>query len=259
MPAAEPKPLEMIDAAVAPSHAFSHPVIEEVNWSVEEGECWVVGGLPGTGKSDLMAAAAGMHRLSRGTHRLFGRDLAALPEEERVHIRLRVGLVFGNEGRLFRHLTIAENLSLPFSYHSNCEPEEAEGHIRAVLEATGLASIATRHPTSINRNLRPRAALARALMLRPDLLLLDDPLRGLDLRETRWWMDFLRQLREGHPIMHRKRVTLGVATDDFIPWLGQGDKFALIENGRWLFLGGAEDLQKREEPLLREMLEARRR
>ena len=84
-------------------------------WTVAAGDYWVVGGLPGTGKSDLLATAAGLQRPLRGTHLLFGEDLARLDEPALIQKRLRVGLVFENGGRLFNRLTVAENLALPFA------------------------------------------------------------------------------------------------------------------------------------------------
>src|SRR6185503_1839481 len=105
--------LEMINVAVASAQSPVTPAVEGVDWRVSEGDYWVVAGLPGSGKSDLLATAAGLQRPLSGTHLLFGKEPTQSPESELLSERLRVGLVFENGGRLFNHLTVAENVALP--------------------------------------------------------------------------------------------------------------------------------------------------
>src|SRR5258708_751146 len=111
--------LEMIDVSVPSLHFPAVTVVDQVQWTVRRGESWVIGGLAASGKSDLLSTAAGLMRPQRGVIRLFGHDLRHLPEEERLPIQLRVGIVFGDGGRLFNQMTVAENLSLPLCYHRN--------------------------------------------------------------------------------------------------------------------------------------------
>lgn len=244
----------MIEVGVAASHAPDLPVIEGVNWTVALGEFWVVGGSSGSGKSDLLATAAGLLRPLQGVHRLFGLELNRIEEEELIRQRRRVGLVFGNEGRLFHQMTIAENLALPLCYHRNCDPAEVRETVETILEQTGLSAVALRTPTHVNRSLRSRIALARALALQPELLLLDNPLRESDPAQRRWWIEFLNGLCVGHEVLSQRRATIVVATDDFRPWLGAGQRFALITGNRWLTIGGRAELEGCGEPLLRELL-----
>lgn len=246
--------LEMLDVSIAASHAPEFPVIEGVDWTVQAGDFWVVGGSSGSGKSDLLATAAGLLRPVRGVHRLFGQELIQLDEEELIRQRRRVGLVFGNEGRLFNQLSIAENLALPLCYHRNCAAPEVRDRVEEILEHTGLSAMANRTPASVNRSLRSRVALARALTLQPELLLLDNPVRESDPTQRRWWIEFLSGLCAGHAVLSRRHTTIVVATDDFRPWLGAGEKFALIARNRWLTIGTRPALAGCEEPLLRELL-----
>ena len=249
--------IEMVNTAVASLSRPEVVLIAGINWTVSIRDCWVVGGLPGSGKSDLLSTAAGLMRPHSGTYRLFDREIWELPEEEQVQTRLRAGLVFANEGRLFSQLTVAENLALPICYHRNCRLGAAQDRVRAILEFTGLASLAHSTPGTISRNMRLRAGLARALALDPELLLLDNPLRSMDSREMRWWLDFLGELRAGHEVMNGRKMTLIIAVDDFRPWMEHGEKFALLKNEQWLFLGGRSDLRTHEEPLLHELLSGR--
>lgn len=242
----------MINVAVASARLPESPSVEGIDWCVFAGDYWVVGGLPGSGKSDLLATAAGLQRPLSGTHLLFGNDLTQLPESELLAERLRIGLVFENGGRLFSHLTVAENIALPLRYHRDCSEEEVQQRMKAILELTELTDQAELWPVQTTRAWRQRAGLARALALQPEILLLDNPLGRLDQRHARWWIDFLARLAAGHEFMNGKPLTLIVAPEDLRPWINRGRQFALIKNRRWLSFGDRTDLAADSEPLLRE-------
>jgi ABC-type transporter Mla maintaining outer membrane lipid asymmetry ATPase subunit MlaF len=236
--------LELRDATIPALDAPARPMIEAVDWSVTAGEYWVIGGRPGSGKSDLLAVAAGLVRPLCGRHRLFGRELTGRQGDELLPERLRVGLVFDDGGRLFSAMTVRDNVALPLCYHRHCAPEAVRDRVNAVLEATGLTALGNRPGGRINRSWRQRAALARALALEPEALLLDNPLTGLDPRQVRWWLEFVDALVAGHPVLGGRPATLVVATDELRPWRQRGDHFALIDGGRWRLVGGRADLER---------------
>jgi ABC-type transporter Mla maintaining outer membrane lipid asymmetry ATPase subunit MlaF len=246
--------IELIDVAVSSGNVPERPVLEQVNWTIESRDFWVVGGLPNSGKSDLLATAAGLLRPLRGEHRIFGVPMTALSEGELVRHKSRIGLVFGNEGRLFNQLTVAENLALPFCYHHNCPVREVNEKVDAMLRHMELSEYATSTPAAISRTLRPRVALARALMLEPEVLLLDEPLRGMDPRQVRWWLEFLEQLARGHELTGGRPLTVAVTVDDLREWVVHATLFAVITGRRLLVLGGREQLKNHPEPLLQELL-----
>jgi phospholipid/cholesterol/gamma-HCH transport system ATP-binding protein len=252
-PQANQTVIEMIDVDVPSLHSPTLAVVEHVNWTVRQSEYWVVAGLPASGKSDFLATAAGLVRPRGGLHKLFGQDLVHLPDDERLRLQLRVGVVFGQGGRLFSHLTVAENLALPVCYHSNCPPGEANPRVQAVLEAMELSHVRASRPTAINRSLRQRVGLARALVLAPSLLFLDSPLAGIDPHEARWWLSFLRKLSEGHPLIKGHKATLIVATEDLQPWADQGCQFSLLQEGRFLVVGSRTDLLEKRAQVLPEL------
>ena len=227
---------------------------ETIDWRVAAGDYWVIGGLPAAGKSDLLATAAGLQRPAQGRIVLFGQETEHMGEEELLRERLRVGLVFSDGGRLFNHFTVAENVALPLCYHHNCPVAEVWEPVQAILELTGLTALAHNTPGVIGRSWRQRVGLARALALKPELLLLDNPLASLDLRQTRWWLDFLAGLSEGHPFMAGKKTTLAVTAGDLRPWVEQGRQFALLQQNRFLPLGDKDEMNVSTEPLLHELL-----
>ena len=227
---------------------------QPIDWRVAAGDYWVIGGLPAAGKSELLGIAAGLQQPAQGQQYLFGQELGQMTEEDLLRARLRVGMVFADGGRLFNHLTLAENVALPLCYHRNCPLAELWEPVQAILELTGLSSLAHVTPGAAGRGWRQRAGLARALALKPELLLLDNPLAGLDPRQTRWWLDLLASLFAGHPLMESKKMTLVVATGDLRPWAEQGRQFALLHQHGLRPMGGPAELAMSAEPLLQDLL-----
>lgn len=219
--------IEMVDATLTSLLDSARVVAEEVNWSVMPGDYWVVGGLHGAGKSDFIAAAAGILLPTRGTYRLFGKKVEYGFEHELVETRLRVGVVFDG-GRLLNHLTLAENVALPMQYHLALPHDKLTARVSELLDAVDLLSLANAFPASISRNRQQRVGLARALALQPEVLLLDAPLTGLDPNDATWWIEMLDQLVAGHPTMAGKPVTLVATAHDFRPWRGHARQFAAL-------------------------------
>ena len=253
---ARPPVIEMFDTAVTAAREPDTTVVSGVNWRVLLDDFWVIGAPPGSGKSDLLATAAGLQRPGRGVHRLFGRELSALGEAERLRERLRVGVVFEAGARPFAHLTVADNVALPLRYHREGSEADIRQRVGEVLEATGLAEVADRMPAQFVRSMHPRVGLARALALAPEVLLLDNPLAGLDPRQTRWWLDFIGSLAVGHPTLKGRKMTLVVACDHMRPWMSRGRQFALLKDKQLLPLGDRAELEHCNEPLLRELVAA---
>jgi phospholipid/cholesterol/gamma-HCH transport system ATP-binding protein len=244
--------LEMREVTVTSLKDPAKVVLEGVNWTVMAGDFWAVAGLLRSGKSDLMALAAGIMRPTRGTYRLFGKELIAGFEQERLELRLRVGLVFDG-GQLLHQLTLAENVALPLRYHLGAGSDLDE-RLAALIQFTGLEPWADGHPADLTRNWQQRFGLARALALKPEVLLLDNPLTGLDPRDAGWWLDTVEALAAGHPILDHRPVTLVVTGDDLRPWGRRARQFAVLKNHQFLALGNRADLASHPDPLLQDLL-----
>ena len=227
-------------------------VIEDVNWRVEAGEYWLVAGMHGSGKSDFVAMTGGLMPPRAGSYRLFGRDMPVFDDEEILE-RLRLGLVF-EDGHLLRRLTVAENLALPLQYHRGANRYEAGERVAAMLEQTDLARWADTPSGALGRNWQKRAGLARALMLEPEVLVMDNPLGGLDLRHTIWWLDFLDQLSKGGGFLNGRGMTLVATGEDLRLWQHRAGNFALLKQGRLVTLGKRPALAGHAEPLVKELL-----
>ncbi len=242
-----PEPaLEMIDVSVPRMAEPDRPVLEGVNWQVSPGDYWFVGGLHRSGKSDLMALAAGVLRPLKGSYRLFGAELPEGYEQDPIGERLRIGLVFDG-GQLIHDLTIEENVALPLCYHQNLSVAEARERIAPLLALVELDPVAKGSPSALSRNRQQRAGLARALVLKPEVLLLDNPLSGLDPEDAVWWLDILDHLSRGHELLEGRGITLVATGDDFRPWTNRPRQFALLKGHQFSVLEKAPSNEKADE------------
>lgn len=244
--------IEMSGVAAVALRDPTRLAVEAVDWRVAAGDFWVLAGMQSTGKSDFLMLTAGLTTPAAGSYRLFGEAMPVF-ESARLATRLRLGVVFEG-GRLSNDLTVGENVALPLRYHHNLTAAEASGRVAELLSWTDLAHRVYARPGLLSRAERRRAGLARALMLRPEVLLLDGPLTGLDARQTAWWLGFLDQLAAGHEAVGGRPMTLAVTTETLWPWRGHGRQFALLAERRFEALGGWEDVERSASMVVREML-----
>lgn len=247
-------PIEMRGVTMAAIQDPDFLVLKDVNWSVAPGEFWVVGAPHSSGKSDFLMTAAGLLPPVAGSYKFYG-NLTRMFDESRLHDRLRMGFVF-EHSQLFHYLTVAENVALPLRYHQNLGVDEALAAIDELLAAMHLKPIADVRPPDLPQSWHKRAGLARALVLRPDILLADNPLGALDARHSLWWRRFLDELSLGHTCLGSKPLTIVVTTDDFRPWRGDRLQFALLKEQSFVPLGSWNQLIATDEPLVKELLAA---
>ncbi len=248
----QPAVIEMRDVTVAAMRDDSLTVVEAVNWSVLAKQFWVVGGQQYSGKSDLLMLAGGLMIPAGGDCRLFGCETASLGEAQLAE-RLRAGFVFQG-GRLFDRMTVAENVALPLRYHQNLNLADTAVVVEEMLELLELTPFTGVTPANLAANWRSRVALARALILKPELLLLDNPFSGLGLRHRQWLLRFLDQLWRGHAWLDGRPMTVVVTTDDLRPWQAPDRQFALLHEKTFLPLGAGQNLATHRHPALRELL-----
>ncbi len=176
-------------------------VLDSVSLAIEPGEIVSIAGRSGSGKSTLLHVAAGIELPSEGAVRLGGRDLAGLPDAERSQLRGRsVGLVF-QFFHLVPYLTVRENVLLPARIArvrevpgAEGDPNEVDAAADRLLAAVGLEGRAREPARRLSGGEMQRTAIARALLLRPALLLADEPTGNLDARGAGAVADLLFRL-----------------------------------------------------------------
>lgn len=167
--------LECIDVTVG----YETPILEHIDIQVAQGEIVALLGASGCGKSTLLRSLCGLLPPLSGEVRLFGESLYDLDEQERATLVRRLGFAFQNDA-LFSSLTIEENVALPLRELTRLPDSVIREMVRMRLELVGIADLARRFRAQISGGQRKRAALARASILDPQLILCDEPTAGLD-------------------------------------------------------------------------------
>src|SRR5687767_14492381 len=126
--------IELNDLSVGNARSSQKTMLEAVNWKVNAGDFWVVGGLQSSGKTDLLHTLALLQKPEKGTYFLFGKETSQLDPGDLLEQRMKIGMVFDNGGRMFSHLNVKENVALPLRYHQNLLVAQAERTVKRLLE-----------------------------------------------------------------------------------------------------------------------------
>lgn len=154
-------------------------VLAGVNLDIERGKNTVILGPSGTGKSVLLKHIVGLLRPDRGEVYFDGQRVDNLDERDMVPIRKRIGFLF-QMGALFDSMTVGANVQFPLVEHTRMSAADREERCATVLRMVGLPGIDRKMPAELSGGQRKRVALARAVVLGPDLVLYDEPTTGLD-------------------------------------------------------------------------------
>lgn len=201
----------------------AHVVLDDLHLQVERGQCVVLIGPSGCGKSTVLRCTNLLTTVDDGTIHLDGIDITD-PRIDCDTVRARMGIVF-QAYNLFPHLTVLDNITLaPVRVHKTPR-REAEQQAMEMLERVGLADKARAKPDSLSGGQQQRAAIARAMVNRPDLLLLDEVTSALDPELVGDVLDLLVQLRaEG--------MTMVVATHEMSFARDVADQVCFLHEGR---------------------------
>lgn len=205
-------------------------VLENLDFSVEAGEIFAVVGPSGAGKSTLAQCVNLLERPTSGSVIVNGTNLSHLSEAQLRTARRAIGTVFQSDG-LFSRRTAAENVALPLQY-LGVTPAEARRRVAELLDRVGLPTRANHYPHQLSGGQRQRVGIARALALRPSVLLSDEATSGLDPESTTSITTLLKELRDdlGLSILfitHEMETVLQVA--DSVARLDRGH---IVESGR---------------------------
>ena len=203
--------------------------LKDVSFDVQDGEYFVLLGPTGAGKTALLESIAGITGIRSGEVWIDGRDVTSLTLQER-----KVGFAH-QKYTLYRHLPVRDNISfgLMWRYKS---PREVEQAVDRVIELLGLENLLDKRPWSLSGGESQKICLARAIAIRPDLLLLDEPLSSVDL-ESKEATE--RQLRETH---NQLKLTTIHVTHDFEEAIAMGDRVAVMMGGSIVQIGAPDEV-----------------
>jgi len=155
--------------------------LHDLSFDASQGESRVILGAAGSGKTVLLKTALGLVRPSSGKVFVFDRDISTMKEQDLFEIRSRIGMLF-QESALFDSMSIEDNVAYPLlnqrSIH--CPPNEVRSRVKQALEFVELGQTLAKFPSELSGGMRRRAAIARAVVTEPPLVLYDSPTAGLD-------------------------------------------------------------------------------
>jgi phospholipid/cholesterol/gamma-HCH transport system ATP-binding protein len=155
-------------------------VLRDMNLEIHKGETLVILGKSGTGKSVLIKCIVGLVDLDEGDLVILGKNVSELKEKELIEIHKKIGFLF-QSGALYDSMTVRENLEFPLRRQLHSIPKsEMNSLVQEALENVGLAETIDMSPSELSGGMRKRLGLARTLILKPDIMLYDEPTTGLD-------------------------------------------------------------------------------
>ena len=223
------------------------PILRDVSFQVRAGEALCILGRSGTGKSVTLKLIISLLKPEQGQIWIEGDEITRLHASDLSRVRRKMGFLFQNAA-LFDSLTLYENLALPLFRLTSKSPAEVDLIIDRVLRDVGLGDDRQRMPSELSGGMRKRAGLARALVLEPRILLVDEPSSGLD-RITASEIDELL-LRE----KIERRTTLIVVTHDLRGARRIADRIAVLNQGRLIADGTVEEVQHSENEIARSLI-----
>lgn len=214
--------------------------VDSVSFEVRNGEYYFLLGPSGSGKSLILEAIAGIQKIRQGTIRVQDKEITQAPVNRR-----QVGMVFQNLA-LFMHLSVFKNIAYPL-FRLGWERDRIQSEVEQMAEKLSIGSLLQRYPGSLSGGEHQRVALARTLIMKPAVLLLDEPLSSLDILLKEEMMELLRDV-------HQQGQTLLHVTHDYHVVSQLADRMSILETGTIIQSGTLQEIRKEPRCLLAERL-----
>ena len=231
------------------SRAFNgRAVLRDVSFEVARGETVCLLGRSGMGKSVTLKLIIGLLKPDLGAICVEDRNIIGMDEDQLSHVRSGIGFLF-QSGALFDSLSLHENLALPLKRLREKKPDkEIDAIVQQNLDDVGLGKDGGKMPAELSGGMRKRAGLARALMLRPRILLVDEPVSGLDRVTAGEIDDLLLRVRD------RDSTTMVIVTHDTHEARRLGDRIAVLDNGNLIAIDDIDALAGNQNALVRTLV-----
>jgi phospholipid/cholesterol/gamma-HCH transport system ATP-binding protein len=224
-------------------------ILAGVSLKIRRGEVLCVLGPSGTGKSVTIRHVNGLEKPDKGDIRVFGQSIVNLSEEELSPIRRRVAMLFQG-GALFDSMNVEQNVAFPLKEHTKKKASEIADLVAEKLTMVGLPGTQKKMPSELSGGMRKRAALARSIVLEPEIIMYDEPSTGLDPVTSEKIAQLIAELNS------RLQITSIAVTHDIVAARTIADRVAFLHQGRFQFVGTFDEAARGGHPVLQEYFRA---
>jgi phospholipid/cholesterol/gamma-HCH transport system ATP-binding protein len=225
-------------------------VLDDLSFDVDRGETLVIVGGSGVGKSVALKHIIGLMKPDRGHIIIDGQDLSEMTEVALNHFRRKFGMSF-QEGALFDSMSVFENIAFPLRRHTKFTEKQIRERVDECLDLVHLDGASSKRPSELSGGMRRRVGFARAISLKPEILLFDEPTTGLDPVIS----DVIAELIvEMDRTLNTTTVTI---THDMKVAFKIADRLAMLYKGRIVEEGTPERFQQSPNPIVQQFIEGR--
>jgi phospholipid/cholesterol/gamma-HCH transport system ATP-binding protein len=211
-------------------------VLKGVDLDIHKEENIVVMGRSGSGKSVLIKIIIGLMKPDKGVVKILGKDVHKLNKQELIELRLKIGFLF-QQNALYDSMTVRENLEFPLIRNvRDISQEQINKAVDDVLEAVGLIDTGDQFPSELSGGQEKRVAIARTLILKPELILYDEPTAGLDPITSVEINELIKEVKEKY------KTSSIIITHDLVCAKQTGDKIFMLVDGTFVSHGDFEQV-----------------
>ena len=224
------------------SKAFKEKqVLKDINLELHKAENVVVLGKSGSGKSTIIRCMVGLTEPDDGEICIFGKDMSDVDYDELNKIRTRIGFLFQSSA-LYDSMTVYENLAFPMRHHKkNIGKEKLDELIHEVLENVGLPDAGNLMPAELSGGMTKRIGLARTLILKPEIMLYDEPTTGLDTATAKEIIQLMLDMQRKY------KISSLIITHDINCAKMTADRIVMLKEGTIVAQGTYDELTKNED------------
>jgi len=223
----------------------SNDVLKDLSMSLREGENLVVLGRSGQGKSVAIKCIVGLLQQDEGICNVYGQEVKELSETELRELRKKVGFLF-QSGALYDSMTVAENLAFPLTrVMKMTDDNEIEKLVQEMLDNVGLKDAIDKMPSDLSGGMRKRIGLARTLIMKPQIMLYDEPTTGLDPITSKEISNLILDMQKKY------KTSSIIITHDMLCAKITSDRMLVLNDGKFIAEGTYDELENSENELVR--------
>ena len=220
-------------------------ILKGIDLVANKGESLVVLGRSGSGKSVTIKCLVGLVKADKGKIEIFDTDVTSLNDDELNELRIRIGFMFQN-GALYDSMSVRQNLKFTLKHHTqNLDESEIETKIIEALESVGLETAIDKMPSELSGGMKKRIALARAIIIHPEIILYDEPTSGLDTITSREISELILSVQKKH------KTTSIIITHDMACAKMTGNRILILKDGIINAEGTYGELEKSKDEWVR--------